>query len=371
MSEQLLTEDLEETPEIEIKDEPTPVIEEKIELKEEDKEEDKDEEETIEFPTKKTIEKFAPGIFKKFPGLEASYYRDKQFTEHYATPADAKEAKEKSELLDEMQEDLYNGSSSKFLSKLKEENESAFKQVVDGYLDSLKNVDKDAYFNVVSNMYKTLSLHMLSDGKKNNNKNLEIAATIINNYLFGDPEAKPPVPFGDKKDQDSGVKSEREQLAQERLDAAQEDVSDRVEQSLKATIEDYIDPKESMSPYVRKMAVREALEQIQEELSNDRELSSVRDKLWIASSKERYSRESKENIKKAIMGRAKALLPKVLNRVRTEALKGDNGKKEERDRKGPVPAGRSRSSTASNNSGQQNGKQLPAGTNSLKFLMED
>src|SRR5262245_22257496 len=93
---------------------------------EEDKElvlEDKD---ANTFPRKKEILKEFPTLFKKFPGIEHSIYRDRQFSEVFATPEDAKEASEKAEVLDEYSNDLSRGSMERMLKNIKDNDESAF-----------------------------------------------------------------------------------------------------------------------------------------------------------------------------------------------------------------------------------------------------
>lgn len=379
--------------------------EEKLDLKESDKEEkeeideEKDEkvkdeldelEEELEVPDedklelvtpvrkREILEKY-PKIFKDFPYLEKAYYREQQFTEIVPTIEDAKEAVAKADVLDKFESDLSQGNITQAMRAVKEVGEDAFNTLVDNYLPNLYNIDKDAYHHVVGNIVKMTVNGMLNEAKSSNNSELQEAAKILNQFVFATNEVKGPTNLSrEKKDntEKNEIEKERIQLRQQSFENTRDSLNTKVENILKATIEANIDPKESMTDYVRKTASRDTQEELEALLSNDKRLTVMLDKLWEQSFKENFSKRSIDNIKSAYLSRAKTLLPGVIKKARNEALKGLGKRVAEEDtgqKKGSLPVGKTTSSRHSSvgKSDKDRAKEIPAGMSSRDYLMSD
>src|SRR5215204_4416871 len=95
--------------EAEITEEKEEKEEDEIQLVEEEEEKEDDDDllkdVRLDAPFKKAeIEKDFPGLFKKYPYLERSYYTERAYRETFATPEEAKEAKEEIEVFNDLRE---------------------------------------------------------------------------------------------------------------------------------------------------------------------------------------------------------------------------------------------------------------------------
>ena len=396
---ELLDNDDEKEEPIDIKEPKKEVSEEDSEEAKEEVEEEKDEldelEEEIKEPKEEDLEELItpvsrreilakyPKLFKEFPHLEKAYYRERAFTEIIPTIEDAKEAVTKANILDQFDADLRDGKLENALKAVKGSGEKAFNNLVDDYLPNLARVDKDAYLHVVGNIIKTTTISMIEEAKNSSNDDLRVAAEILNEFIFRTKQITKPSNLSkqvdDKtNDAENKLKTERETYLRQRYTDSKEELDTKVTNVLKSTIEANIDPRQSMTDYVRKNAIRECQDKLDELLEGDKRLGVLIDRLWGASAKENFSKSSLDKIKSAYLIRAKQLLPTVLKGARNEALKGmgkrvrSEGNEEEGQKKGPLPAGK----TASQNSGerktsQEKAKAIPSGISNLDYLMRD
>src|SRR3990167_3641399 len=75
-----------------------------------------------------------PTIFKDFPFLEKSYFREQKYAELLPTLDDAREAVERSETLKKFEGDLLNGNSESVLQSVLAQDKESFAKIVDNYL---------------------------------------------------------------------------------------------------------------------------------------------------------------------------------------------------------------------------------------------
>lgn len=373
---------------IELKEEKKDEKEEKEDEEEADEEKEEELEEELEEPKEEDLELIAPlrakeilakypKLFKDFPYLRNSYYRERAFTEIVPTIDDAKEAVAKAQVLDQFDADLREGNLEKALQAVKKSGDESFNRLVDNYLPHLYSTDKDAYLHVVSNIVKQTTSNMLRTARETNNAELKAAAEMVNEFIFRTKEAGEPSRLTTEKTKDDGsekLKKEQEEFFRRKYESANNDLSSRVKNTIKSTIEANIDPRKSMTDYVRKVAVREAQEQVVELLDKDKGLNILIDKLWDAAAKADFSRASLDKIKAAYLSRAKTLLPAVIKGKRNEALKGSSKRVTDEDeviekteiKTERLPVGKS---TSSSNSGKS--KEIPEGMSSRDFLMQD
>jgi len=290
---------------------------------------------------KKKFEKEFPEALKKFPQIERALNSVSKYKEVFPTLNDALEAQTAIERYTEIEEDLSKGSSLGFLSALREKDSNNFAKVVDNYLGNLKAVDESAFYHVISTNVKSMVVAMAKAGQESKNDDLVTAAKILNEFSFGTEKYEPPTPFA--KSEDAGenkLKTDRENFEKTRLDTHQTELSERVENQIGKKIDQFIDTKKQMSPYVRRTAIREANELVAQYMGNDKEFIRILDKLWEKARKSDYSQETLGNIRRAYVSKATTYVPAAIKKVRAEALKSSGTvKKEDADRKGPIARG--------------------------------
>lgn len=339
------------------------------------------EQELITPARKKEILAKYPKLFKDFPYLEVAYYRDQQFTEILPTIADAKTAVEKSETLDAFEADLLNGNTEKILDGLKKSNPESLNKLVDNFLPTLYKVDSNAYFHVMGNVIKHTIVTMAKEAKRlgEGGEPLNAAAVLLNQFVFGNSEFTPPEKLSkdNGKDENEEKLTEREQkFVQRQFENARDSLSTKVENAIKATIEVNIDPNKSMTDYVKRTAIRDAREQLAGAIDGDKKFKVILDRLWEQAFKSDFSSESLNRIRTAYLSKAKTLLPQVIKKARNEALKGlgkrtSDDKESEPRKKGPLPVGKSASSSNSGKSSRDQAKEIPRGMKTIDYLMQD
>ena len=319
-----------------------------------------------------------PNLFKEFPYLEKAYYREQQFTELLPTIDDARAAVEAKNVLDRFEQDVMSGNTEVLLNAVKRQSPNGFNKIVDDYLPTLARVDQQAYFHVLGNVTKHTIVAMVREARSSGNEALQSAAQLLNQFVFGTSEFKPPSNLSKDEPEDGGKNKElqeREQkFVRQQFESSRDDLNTRVNNTLRNTIDANIDPKKSMSDYVRKNASREALEMLDTMLGKDARFIALKDKLWEAAFSSNFSRESVERIKSAYLSRAKTLLPTVIKKARIDALRGLGKRVNDEDEtpnKSPVSIGRPRSSESNKGGKISKSSEIPKGMRTIDFLMQD
>lgn len=349
------------------------------------KEELEELEEELEEPTEEQLELMAPvrrreilkeypDLFKKFPYLERAYYREQQFTEILPTIDDAKAAVEARDVLAAFEADVTQGNTEKLLQAVKEKNPDGFNALVDNYLPTLARVDERAYHHILGNIAKHTIIAMVQESKRSGNDTLKAAAQIVNQFVFGSSDFVPPTPLAKPRNGEDNEKNQLIERDRERnryaFESTVDDLNGRVNNILKSTIEGNIDPRKSMSDYIRKQASRDAMENLEKLFTQDARFRSITDRLWEQAAADGFSKPSVDRIKSAFISKAKTLLPSVIKKARNEALRGLGRTSEDEatssgGKKGPVTSGRPRSES----SGKiKSAKDIPKGMSTLDFL---
>lgn len=367
------------------KEDESSIEEDETEIEEED--ELKEIEQELEGPTEEQLElvppvrrqeilKAYPDLFKKFPYLEKAYYREQQFTEILPTIQDAKEAVDKAQTLDKFERDLVDGNTEKMLKAVKYESPEAFNRIVDNYMTTLASVDKDAHMHVVGNTIKHTIMAMVKESRASDNEALQTAAQILNQFVFGSSDFSPPSQLSKGKTEDNSRDIEFQKKEQafinKQFDSSRNDLNTRINTTLKNTIDVNIDPKNSMSDYVKRNASREALESLESYIEKDTRFKSLLDRLWEVAFKKNFSKESTDNIKSAYLSKAKTLLPSVIKKARNEALRGIGkhvvDSEEEKSDKSPISSGRPRSTSTGKIT---KASEIPRDMKTLDYLNSD
>ena len=325
-----------------------------------------------------------PKIFKDFPYLEKAYYREQQFTETFPTIQDAKIAANKASIVDRIDQELINGDISSVLIAAKSENPEAFNKIADNYLFTLKQVDAPAYYHVMGNVLKDTIITMVREARNLGEQGapLQAAANILNQFIFGSQNFTPPQPLSRQpnpaeQNRAQQIQREDQQRFFTQFESVRDDLQTRADNVLKSTIDQHIDPKKSMTDYVRGHATKEALDTLDSIMSRDRHFRGLIDRLWEKAIERRFDKESTDRIKSAYLSKAKTLLPSVIKKARNEALRG-LGRRPSEDsediletptRKSPSVNGRS---TAPSSGGKiRKPSDIPKGMSTLDVLMKD
>ena len=335
-------------------------------------------------PRMKEITKKYPELFKDYPFLAKMMSRDRQYNELFGSFDDAKEVAERSENFNSFESQLLSGNTEEILKSVRETDEKAFNIIVDDYLPTLAKVDKEAYFHVVGNLNKRLIMEMVqeaNDLEKNDPdraNELKQAALLVNQFIFGNSKFTPPSNRVDKaaKNNDEQSEAEKERIShlRERFEESRDDLQTQADNTLRATISDYIDPKGNMSSYVKKNAVADAMKILEKSLSNDSSVAKNLNKLWSAATDARYSRDSLGKIKSFYLSKAKGYLKNAILKARAEALKDSrpaNRDKETDEEQEETPRKQTRNIPTGRPSQPKGKNEMKKGESVSEFFMRD
>jgi len=334
----------EDTPEI-IEEEPSKKEPKKEPEKIEEKKEEEiklvsDEEEEQEEPSydeeeidiiaparRKDILKKYPTIFKDFPHLEKAYFRDQRYNELFGTPEEAEKVIETAKSFDGFANQLMKGNTQQVLTTIRNENPEAFAKIVDNYLTTLREVDDRAFSHVISNTIKSTVALMVQEANRSQNEDLLQAARLLHQFVTGTTEWQGMTPYGRQKpkeeqQEENELNQEKAQFFYERFETVQSDLQSRVDGVLRNTIDQNMDPRSSMTPYVKRVAVNEAFENTQKAIRADPQFVRLLDRLWEKAAEDKFSKSSVERIRSAYLSKAKSLLSAQIKKSRIEALKG-------------------------------------------------
>lgn len=348
----------------------------------EDLDEDEAEVDAVAPPSRREILAKYPDLFKNFPQVEKAIYREQKYAELLPTIADAKTAVEKATQLDKYESEMRSGGSVSLLEAVRDNDREAFAKVVDEYLPTLYKVDQSAYYHIVGNTIKHTILSMVRDANEKQDEDLKAAAAILNKFVFGSETFTHPTKLSktesvsdDEKRKETEI-SERERSFNERqFTNARDTLGTKVDNIIKATVDKVIDPTESMTGFVKKHATNEVLQGLEEAIKKDTRFRAVFDKLWIRAHANDYDAESMDRIKSAYLSKAKTLLPFLIKKARTEALRS-NKKTDttDKDKRGHLPVGKTRTSTSlasGNAKGSDKKESVPKGMSTLDYLNSD
>jgi len=318
----------------------------KIDLKEDKKDDD---EIIIDAPPKKKeVLKKYPEFFRDFPAVEKIIYRDKQYSELFGSFDDAVESHERLENFDRLEVQLLSGNSEQLLRGVKDADPKAFTKLVPNIITNLQKIDREAYLDVVENIARKIISHVATKGKSSNNKDMQTAAKIFGRALLDTEDVEAPKEVNDDTDKDESFSKEKETFYQQRFKTAADELSLKVANVLRNTIGEYIDPKNQMTAFVKKNAIRDAFENADSLIAKDSTFRKQIDRLWVNANKDSFSRSSIDKIRSAYLGKAKTVLGPAIKKARSEALKDHKPSRKVSDddtpqdeRKGTITPGRS------------------------------
>jgi hypothetical protein len=359
-------------------------VEPEDELKEIEEELEGPKEEDLELMTpvrrREILAKY-PKLFKDFPYLEKAYYREQQFTEVFPTINDAREAGEKARIMDTVEAEIRNGDIRTVLMAAKDESQDAFNRIADNYLPALRAVDQQAYYHVLGNVIKDTIITMVREGRALGEQGapLQAAANVLNQFVFGSQNFSAPTQLS--RNSNPQEQQYQQQQSQQRyqqvystFESVKGDLQTRADNVLMATIDGNIDPRGSMTDYVKSHAVKEAYDKLDDLLGKDRQFRGLLDRLWERAFQQGFDKDSTEKIKAAYLSKAKTLLPTVIKKARNDALKGLGKRSDYEEESTPSrsPVNSSGKSTSPTSSGRiRKPSDIPKGMSTLDVLMKD
>ena len=210
---------------------------------------------------RKDILKDYPDLFKKHPYLETAYFREQKFTEIFPAIKDAEAAARDVKILQDLEDDLQDGNLERLFSGLHRGSKEAYHQAIDNLLPTLASVDRESYDHLVANVTKHTIANLFEAGNEEGNEVLKNVAVLLNQWAFGTSKLTPPTPLAKKAEKNpeaERLENERRDFDRQRFNAARDNLITRVDNTLKNTIQNNIDPRGSMSEYVREKAVEDA-----------------------------------------------------------------------------------------------------------------
>jgi hypothetical protein len=283
-------------------DEEPEVIENDDEPEKDDPEPEADDKKGDEIPHYQDIKAKYPNFFKEFPGVKAAYFfgRDAQ-----AVFGSIENVKRAGEMLDDYQEisrDLFAGKVEPLLGQLKQAKKlEAFSE---NFLSDLEKTDQNQYFKVVEPVIANMLRQVLKEGTNRKDQNLINAAKLLSREVFSTTE----IPEFKKKTLEPDP---RVQELEGKLTAREEQVELGFIQDIntngKALIDREINkliPKE-VTPYQRKLILREAHEEIAGLMQKDQAYLASQRPLWQGARRAGYVGDWKNQILRAALARAK------------------------------------------------------------------
>lgn len=322
-------------------------------------EEEGDDEQGGKKATFKAVKAAFPDLFKKFPELKKSFFLAPQFLEVYPDVETAKEAATKATEFDALEGSLVGkGDPTLLLKTLSENNPKAFKQVVENLPSVLRTLDESAYVALSTPIIEELLYFASKHGEKMGNKNLQLAAKHIANFVFTNGGEIPDVSkrlegkAKEPSEAEKELKKERDDRANEKFEGAVMSVADLLTVDINKIITNKLD---GVTAFERKQIIKETRSELDRVLSGDKSFQATLRGLWKRASEANYSEESKSRVRRAWLDRARTLAPGIRNRLRREALdaRTNEGSEEEGTKK--VSAGKKR--TFDSGKGKSSGKQ--------------
>jgi hypothetical protein len=308
--------------------------EEKEEEDKENKEKDKDEEEKKEddrFPHERyslsEIREKYPEIFKEFPGLRDSIFREIEYTKTFPTIEDAKDALEDSIALSGLRESVLAGKSEDVLDAIEQTDKKAAEKFVTTFLPTLYKKNNELYTAAVTPLFETLVRNLGRQG----DENLRNAGLVVAHFIWGDNGikiAKGEATFAkstEPSEEEKRLGEERNKLYTEQFTGFQNTVLSDLATQRKSLIMRGLDPDKSMTEGQREMLFERIEKLVDQALAADASHMSVMNARWLRSKKEGFNSASKDKIVAAYLSRAKQVIPSIREKERNAFL-GTRGK---------------------------------------------
>ena len=275
-------------------------------------------------PTITEIKAEFPELFKKFPALKDSYFRELEFSKLFPTIEDAKEAFEDNEAFSTLSESALSGDPVPLLDSIEKTDTKAFELFANSFLPALYKKNQDLYVQTVNPIFQNLVRSLFADRDENTRN----AGLVLADFLFG--------ANGESiaKGQTSVVKStelsaEQKKLKEQRdnqlttgFRASAGKVQENVTKSLEALALKNVnfDPNKVFSPFLRKQGAQEVIKRVMKQLESDKGHMTVMAARWKRARANGYTSDDESKIISTYLARAKSLIPDACSKVSAAML---------------------------------------------------
>lgn len=275
-------------------------------------------------PTIEAINKKFPNFFKEFPGTKNIWFREKQFSELFHTPAEARVAAESAEVYRSLQDDIVNGTGEKLIPALKESD--SLDKFASNFLPNLFKTDKDLHYKTILPILEDSVRAAFREAKRiggDSGENLKNAALVLSNFLFGDMEvAEGKRTFveasSDKKD--TKVSEERKAWEAERYNNFNIDVNEKIFNSLSTDINSGFKQTDNLTKFMKDSISEQVIKKVVATVRADKLHMKYMDRLWQEAKANGYKETDKTRIYNASLARAKSLIPSIRRQLIAEAI---------------------------------------------------
>ncbi len=253
-------------------------------------------------------------ILKEFPQIRSALFEQKEFRK-LGTVDDAKEAFERSEILDAFEDIVVAGDAASFITTVSESNGEGFAKFSENFLPALYDKNPQLYDKVVTPLARNMLSEALKQAKASGNQNLERSVAHLSQFLFNSPQVPQAAPKGPE---DKKLEDERRQFNQERANTFRTTTQNNAITIMTAKIERLV-PKEVQGA-LRKVVIDSVLKGIGASLNKDEYYRRQVDSLYRKADKSNYAGDWGPRIQGVYLGHATKLLPAVLGLVSKEIL---------------------------------------------------
>lgn len=315
--------DEDDLPELEEDEDTTEDTEDKDENEKEDKDDVKDEE-LVRISARALREKH-PEIFKEFPQLKNTIYREQEYTKVFPNPKDAEAALKDQEHLSNLRNLVLSGDAENIIGSIKEVNDKSLKTFAEGFLPALQKADKETYIEITKPVIRSILRSVLQFGKNHEDtekgKNFINAARVVSVAVFEDADLGKPDEVTKKPAKDEELEKDKKEFFGRKQTELLTSVNDDVDKELNNLIGD-IDPNKLLEkrPTLKAKILNDIKKEVREAMGNDSAHMTKMDSLFAREARLGFSGTLKDSIKTTFLSRAKVLIPEIRKRVRSEYL---------------------------------------------------
>lgn len=271
-------------------------------------------------PTLTDIKAKYPKIFKDFPDLREVLFRENEFGKHFGSVEEAADAAGKASNFDLLEASLLAGDPSLVLGQLGENAPAAVAKLAENFLPALLSQSQDLYLTATIPVIEQFLHTAYEYGKANNDANLMRSMQHAAKFIFG----KPDIPDPKRRAGNTGPHPAEQKLEQERkvwqetrFREASVEVSSEIDEEIETEILKGFSTK-GMTDRQKTRFIKDVKDEIDATLSKDEAFKRQMKGLWSKAATADYPRDQRASIKSAFLARAKALVPSVRTRLRTE-----------------------------------------------------
>jgi len=264
-----------------------------------------------------------PEFFKDFPIFRDVVFREQEFTKHFATIEDAKEALEDSTVLQSLRESVLEGKSETVLDAVMETDPKAAERFSLSFLPTLRGKNSELYTKTISPLFESFVKNLYNSDDENTRNAAIVAARWLFGKDKGDQVIDGKITFGidfRESEEEKKFKAERESFQTEQYKSFYGSVLEDMEQQRRTLILRGLDPDKTLTDTQRDLLVKLIADKVDASLVADENHMKIMNARWLRSKKEGFNQASKEKIISAYLSRAKQVIPSIRDKEKAAFL---------------------------------------------------